>query len=184
MSRKGLALTLATLMIWAVSVPAFAVVEPFPDVPQDHWAYEAIESLRLAGLIEGYPDGTFGGARTFTRYEMAMVFSRILERLQAWLAGREDFLISSATGELLAALGDEFAPELEQMGISSTEYGRLLQAVAAVQADAEAAADSRVPGASGRAAGAGHGPGSSRNRRAGLGHRGAGVRIGRGQASL
>lgn len=129
MSKKGLALTLATLMIWAVAVPAFGAVEPFPDVPQDHWAYEAVESLRVEGLVEGYPDGTFGGERTFTRYEMAMIFNRILERLVNWLEGREALLITSATGEVIAALGEEFAPELEQMGVSSADLGQLLLAM-------------------------------------------------------
>ena len=35
--------------------------EPFPDVPREHWAYGAVERLRLAGIVVGYPDGTFGG---------------------------------------------------------------------------------------------------------------------------
>lgn len=129
MTKKGLALTLATLMIWAVAVPAFAAVEPFPDVPQDHWAYEAIESLRMAGLVEGYPDGTFGGERTFTRYEMAMVFSRILERLVAWLEGREALLITPAMGTTITELGREFAPELQLMDVRVSQLERLLGAM-------------------------------------------------------
>lgn len=129
MSKKGLALTLAAFLLWAVAVPAFGAVDPFPDVPQDHWAYEAIESLRQAGLIEGYPDGTFGGERTFTRYEMAMVFSRILERLMAWLEGQEALLISAATGEVLAKLAEEFAPELEQLGVSQADLSQILMAM-------------------------------------------------------
>lgn len=129
MSKKGLALTLAALMVWAFAVPAFGQVEPFPDVPHDHWAYEAVEALRLAGLIEGYPDGTFSGERTFTRYEMAMVFSRILERLVAWLEGREALLISAATGEVIAALADEFSAELTEMGVDSADLAGVLAAM-------------------------------------------------------
>lgn len=150
MLKKGLALTLAVLLAWAAVVPASAADQPFPDVPRDHWAYEAVEALRQAGLIEGYPDGTFGGERTFTRYEMAMVFSRILERLIAWLEGQEALLLSAATGEVLAALAQEFAPELEQLGIAQPDLAQILAAmnariqaldvqVAALVAAAEAA---------------------------------------------
>ncbi len=129
MTKKGLALALTAIMVWALAVPAFAATEPFPDVPQDHWAYEAVESLRTAGLIEGYPDGTFSGERTFTRYEMAMVFSRILERLVAWLEGREELLISAATGEVISALGQEFAPELQELGITDADLAQLMLAM-------------------------------------------------------
>lgn len=129
MTKKGLALALTAIMVWALAVPAFAATEPFPDVPQDHWAYEAVESLRTAGLIEGYPDGTFSGERTFTRYEMAMVFSRILERLVAWLEGREELLISAATGEVISALGQEFAPELQELGITDADLTQLMLAM-------------------------------------------------------
>src|SRR5690606_5801157 len=52
--------------------------------------------LAAAGLVEGYPDGTFGGERTFTRYEMAMVFARILARLEALL----DQKIEARVGKL------------------------------------------------------------------------------------
>lgn len=131
MSKKGLALTLATLMIWAVAVPAFSAAEPFPDVPQDHWAYEAIEMLRVAGLVEGYPDGTFGGERTFTRYEMAMVFSRILERLVAWLEGREALIITPAMGGTITALGREFGPELALLDVRVGELERLMGQITA-----------------------------------------------------
>jgi len=52
---------------------------PVPaDVPWDHWAYDAIGELYDAGLIEGYPDGTFKGSRNLTRYEFAMALARLL----------------------------------------------------------------------------------------------------------
>ncbi len=49
-----------------------------PDVPFDHWAYDAIADLYRAGLLEGYPDGLFCGQRPVTRYEMAMVLARLI----------------------------------------------------------------------------------------------------------
>lgn len=50
------------------------------DVPADHWAAEAVRKVLSAGLMEGYPDGTFRGAGPVTRYEIAVVLSRLLER--------------------------------------------------------------------------------------------------------
>jgi hypothetical protein len=63
----------------AIALPAWA--GPFTDVPTDHWAYDAIDKLQAEGFVEGYPDGTFRGNRSFTRYEMAMVVARIWDRL-------------------------------------------------------------------------------------------------------
>lgn len=52
----------------------------FPDVPENHWAYEYINGLVQAGIIDGYPDGTFGGERSLTRYEYAsMLYKAMLK---------------------------------------------------------------------------------------------------------
>ena len=51
----------------------------FPDVPSNHWAYEAVSDLSRRGLVEGYPDGTFGGDRLLTRYEFAQIVYRALQ---------------------------------------------------------------------------------------------------------
>ena len=51
----------------------------FPDVPSNHWAYEAVSDLSRRGLVEGYPDGTFGGDRLLTRYEFAEIVYRALQ---------------------------------------------------------------------------------------------------------
>lgn len=52
----------------------------FPDVPENHWAYECINSLVQAGVIEGYPDWTFGGERSLTRFEFAtMLYKAMLK---------------------------------------------------------------------------------------------------------
>ena len=51
----------------------------FPDVASNHWAYEAVSNLSRRGLVEGYPDGTFGGDRLLTRYEFAEIVYRALQ---------------------------------------------------------------------------------------------------------
>jgi len=51
----------------------------FPDVPSNHWAYEAVSDLSRRGLVEGDPDGTFGGDRMLTRYEFAQIVYRAIQ---------------------------------------------------------------------------------------------------------
>ncbi|NLL49403.1 MAG: S-layer homology domain-containing protein, partial [Firmicutes bacterium] len=82
--KKRLALVLVLVMLASAATTALA--SPFADVPADHWAYDSVAELAAAGLIEGYPDGTYGGARMMTRYEAAMVFARALHRLEGQIA--------------------------------------------------------------------------------------------------
>lgn len=76
-------LTATTLGITALvcAAPAFAQQGGFPDVPDNHWAYQAVNNLASKGYVLGYPDGRFLGKRTLTRYEFAMVINRIVEKL-------------------------------------------------------------------------------------------------------
>ena len=53
-------LVLAMTMVMGISATAFAA-NPFSDVPQGHWAYASINKLAVAGVVDGYPDGTFRG---------------------------------------------------------------------------------------------------------------------------
>ena len=85
MKFKKLALVLVVVLMASTLAPVFAK-SPFADVPADHWAYDSIVELAAAGLIEGYPDGTYGGSRMMTRYEAAMVFARALTRLENQIA--------------------------------------------------------------------------------------------------
>src|SRR5690554_2886019 len=85
MKMRKLTLVLAIVMLASTLAPALAK-SPFADVPADHWAYDAVVELAAAGLIEGYPDGTYGGARMMTRYEAAIVFARALQRLESQIA--------------------------------------------------------------------------------------------------
>ena len=68
----------------------------FPDVPQNHWAYEYVAQLAGNGMIEGYPDGNFAGDRSMTRYE----FAAILYRAMAKGAVLSDKILSEFSHEL------------------------------------------------------------------------------------
>ncbi|MDU2929661.1 YadA-like family protein, partial [Negativicoccus succinicivorans] len=73
----------------------------FPDVPENHWAYEYVKGLCEQGIIEGYPDGNFAGDRSMTRYEFAAMLYRAL-----------------AKGVSLDARAvQEFAPELARIRV-------------------------------------------------------------------
>src|SRR5690625_3707530 len=135
MMKRGSALLIAALMFLLTAIPALGADVPYPDVSPDHWAYEAIERLHNAGLIEGYPDGTFGGERTFTRYEMAMVFDRILGRYDAHLES-----VLADLGVDLDALTDEFGPELGLISALAAAISDAQRDALEAKAIAEAAA--------------------------------------------
>ncbi|PTW03526.1 S-layer family protein [Halanaerobium saccharolyticum] len=78
---KKLTITIALLLVVALAMPAFG--QSFSDVPSDHWAYDAINKLVAAGIVEGYPDGEYKGDQNMTRYEMAVMVSRALDNIVA-----------------------------------------------------------------------------------------------------
>jgi len=80
MMRK-LALLVGAVAIMAFARPALAQ-GPFADVPTDHWAYDAVNELAQHGIVNGYPDSTFGGKRALTRYEFAVALQRMLQEVQ------------------------------------------------------------------------------------------------------
>lgn len=75
-------------------------------MPENHWAYEYISKMAKQGIVEGYPDGTFGGDRTMTRYEFATIVYRALQK---GLAMNED----------VQRLLKEFKPELDLIRIDT-----------------------------------------------------------------
>lgn len=83
--RTSVWLAVVALLVGPLIGPASAA--SFADVKTDHWAYEAIDMLQHEGIVEGYPDGTFKGGNSFTRYEMAMVIARIYTRMQDMTPG-------------------------------------------------------------------------------------------------
>src|SRR5919198_5480979 len=77
---KKLALLAGAVAVMAFARPALAQ-GPFADVPTDHWAYDAVNELAQRGIVNGYPDSTFGGKRALTRYEFAVAIQRALQEV-------------------------------------------------------------------------------------------------------
>ena len=92
-------LVLAMAMALGVTASAYAA-NPFSDVPAGHWAYDSINKLAAAGVIEGYGDSTFGGDKLMTRYEMAQIVAKAM-----------------AKGANVDKLAAEFADELDNLGV-------------------------------------------------------------------
>ena len=101
---------LAMVAVVAFAAPALAATNPFMDVPQGHWSYDAVGLLASRGIVSGYPDGAFKGAQPATRYEMASVVARALVTVDAEKASKQDL-------ELLKKLVMEFKDELDALGV-------------------------------------------------------------------
>ena len=100
-------LALAAVAALTAGVSAYAA-NPFSDVSTDHWAYQAVADLSAQGVVEGYPNGTFGGEKHITRYEVAQIVARLLAQESQLNASQK------ATVEKLAA---EYADELSNLGV-------------------------------------------------------------------
>ena len=92
-------LVLAMAMALGVTASAYAA-NPFSDVPAGHWAYDAVNKLAAEGIVDGYPDGTYGGDKLMTRYEMAQIVAKAM-----------------AKGANVDKLAAEFADELDSLGV-------------------------------------------------------------------
>ena len=92
-------LVLAMAMALGVTASAYAA-NPFSDVPAGHWAYDSVNKLVAAGVVDGYPDGTYGGDKLMTRYEMAQIVAKAM-----------------AKGADVDKLAAEFADELDTLGV-------------------------------------------------------------------
>ena len=106
-------LVFAMAMALGVSATAFAA-NPFSDLPAGHWAYGAVAKLAAAGVVDGYPDGTFKGDKTMTRYEMAQIVAKALAK---GAIGADDKLVS------------EFADELDNLGVRVAKLEKNADAV-------------------------------------------------------
>lgn len=92
-------LVLAMTMALGVTATAYAA-NPFSDVPAGHWAYDSVNKLAAAGIVDGYGDATFGGDKLMTRYEMAQIVAKAM-----------------AKGANVDKLAAEFADELDTLGV-------------------------------------------------------------------
>ncbi|MEW6280697.1 MAG: S-layer homology domain-containing protein [Candidatus Eremiobacterota bacterium] len=73
---------LGTAAAGALLASPLAAAPLFPDVPDTHWARDAVAALAAKGLVEGYPDGTFKGDRAASRWEVAMIVARLLAKME------------------------------------------------------------------------------------------------------
>lgn len=125
-TAPGAALVIALLFTLLLALAPSARAggaSPFPDLPSDHWAEDAVVRLSREGIIVGYPDGSFRGERALTRYEMALVVTRLLD-----LFGRSEVRAFEAGG---GATERALSAELAAL---RADYARLLGRVAALEA--------------------------------------------------
>lgn len=104
--KKSLIMFLVLAFVLCIAGTAFA--GPFADVPANSWVYNAVNQLAKAGIVEGYGDGTFRGDKEMTRYEMAIVVAKAMER-----SDKAD----AANKALIEKLATEFAQELNTLGV-------------------------------------------------------------------
>jgi len=144
MRRVGFILGAVLILAGALAVPALAQ-QSFTDVPLGHWAYNAVNKLAEAGLMEGYPDGQFKGKQPMTRYEFAQAIARIMGRLEEMKgvpgpagppgpAGAGGGL-TAAQQALFDRLANEFAPELRAL---RSDLDKLTKRVADLEAKCSA----------------------------------------------
>lgn len=87
---------------------------PFSDVPQGHWAYDAVSKLVNKGIVKGYPDNTFKVGKNVTRYEIAMIIARVMGEI------KNGVLVNPGDTAALEKLKVEFHDELELHGVKVT----------------------------------------------------------------
>ena len=105
---KYLVLTLCfTLGLPTLAAPLF------PDVPDNHWAKDAVAALAAKGLVEGYPDGTFKGDRSASRWETAMIVARLLAKMEQ---AHATFATKAELDEL-RKLANALREELDALGV-------------------------------------------------------------------
>lgn len=100
-NTKALAI-LAGLTVGMSSTAFAATADSFTDVPKDHWSYQALDYLAKEGVIEGMGDSTFQGSRAMTRYEMAAIVAKAMQKND----------ISFGDKAVLDKLSAEYANEL------------------------------------------------------------------------
>lgn len=93
----------------AISVSA---ANPFADVAEDSWAYQAVAQLSQDGVVDGYPDGTFRGDKNVSRYELSQIIARLM--------AKEDTL-NAQQKETVSKLAQEYSQDLANLGVRVTE---------------------------------------------------------------
>lgn len=91
--KRTLKYALSAVLTAGMIIPAVAQ-DNFPDTPDNHWAYEALQNLKAAGILVGYPDGLFRGNRPASRYEVAVAINAAYTRLKGVTDGLEGQIAS------------------------------------------------------------------------------------------
>ena len=124
---KRISILLVALMVLSTVV---ASANPFSDVPFSHWAYDAVNKLAAKGILQGYPDGTFKGKQTVTRYALAMVTAKMVANVEQMLeSGIGTNLVTKSDLQTLEKLTVEFADELALLGVKVTALEDDMQVV-------------------------------------------------------
>ena len=105
MKKQFAAIFAATAVL---GVTTAFVANPFSDVTPDSWAYQAVSQLANAGIVNGYPDGTFKGQNNITRYEMAQMVAKAMANQDRANAEQQ---------AMINRLADEFSNELNNLGV-------------------------------------------------------------------
>lgn len=105
--KKLITSAITASLMMGIASTSFAATNPFSDVPADSWAYDAVTTLANDGVIDGYPDGTYQGQNTMTRYEMAQIVARAMARTD----------LEKADKAIVDKLAAEFAEELDNLGV-------------------------------------------------------------------
>lgn len=126
-TRLILGSSLATAALFLSGHPAACAQDTPPDVKPDHWAYAAVEDLAKKGLIKGYPpDGRFLGGRTLTRYEMATIVKRVIDRMDELVRQKPEGVTQDDFNKLKTSVGEiqqlvnEFKTQLTVIGTDMT----------------------------------------------------------------
>jgi len=154
--KRILSLCLGVALLFSLTAGMTrAASGPFADVPTDHWAYQSVDTLQQAGIVIGYPDGTYGGRRAMTRYEFAVAIARLLPLIKpidtsqfatksdiADMATKTDLdalssdlnaklAANSAAIDALRALCVEFRAELDKLNVDVPSALKRLDALEA-----------------------------------------------------
>ena len=105
--RKNVVSAITTALVVGACSTSFAAVNPFTDVPADHWAYDAVKEIAADGVIEGYGDNSFQGDKNITRYEMAQMVAKAMAKTN--VSGNDKAIIDK--------LAAEFSDELNNLGV-------------------------------------------------------------------
>ncbi|MGM0502829.1 MAG: S-layer homology domain-containing protein [Bacillota bacterium] len=106
--NKKLIMLLTLVMVMTLTVPVMA--GQFNDVPQNHWAYSSLEKVAQAGLLSGFADGSFKGKQELSRYQVAALTSRVMDKIETG-----DTQINADVAQAIESLAQEFDAELVEL---------------------------------------------------------------------